>query len=136
MPNYTMTTDSILTLDGLTLTEHNRSPLSVDFEHLNRSQRTVEGYMRRQHIAMKRTWAVSWEDLPNTSAYTVDQKYGAQQMVGFLLARMDEALTLEVSKDAGVTHDTYTVLIEALDYEITRRYEFEYWNISLNLIEV
>lgn len=131
-----MNTNSILTLDGLALTEHNRSELSVDYEHINRTARTVQGAMRRQHVALKRSFSVSWEDLPHSSAFTVDGKPGGQQMVDFFRTRMSSALTLLVSKENKTTTESVTVLIEAFDYSVQKRWEYEFWNISVTLVEV
>ena len=131
---YELATDSIITLDGLALTEHNRKPLSVDYEHINRSERTVEGFMRRQHVASKRTFSLSWEMLPHSSAYTVDRKSGAKELIAFFLARMTTSMTM-VLDNAGV-NENITVLIESFDYEVVKRYENEFWNLSLSLIEV
>ncbi len=131
---YELATDSILTLDGLALTEHNRKPLSVDYEHINRSERTVEGFMRRQHVASKRTFSLSWDMLPHTSAFTVDRKSGAKELIAYFLARMAQSMTLVL--DNGGVNENVTVLIESFDYEVQKRYETEFWSLSLTLVEV
>lgn len=130
MPSFKFNGDALLALDGVELSEHNRSPLSVDFEQLNRSNRTVEGFMRRQHIATKRTFSVSWTDLPDRQAHTVDRRAGGADLIELLESVVNKPVRL-VANGEGVD-----VLVENYDYEITARRSYQFWDVSLTLVEI
>jgi hypothetical protein len=130
VPSFRFNGDALLALNGVELSEHNRSPLSVDFERLSRDTRTVEGFMRRQHIATKRTFSVSWTDLPDRRAHTVDRRAGGADLVELLESGVNRAARLVVNGD-GVD-----VLIESYDYEVTARRSYQFWDVSLTLVEI
>jgi len=62
------------------ITDHNRRPLGINIDEISTSQRTANGTMRKNVIAQKHTFNISWEDVPNTSTYTVDGGWGASQV--------------------------------------------------------
>ena len=65
------------------ITDHNRRPLGVNIDEISTSQRTANGTMRKNVIAQKHTFNISWEDVPNTSTYTVDGGWGATTLYEF-----------------------------------------------------
>ena len=49
----------------LILSDHNRGPMDFKPVRIEQRQRTVNGRMRSYHIADKKTFTVSWTDLPS-----------------------------------------------------------------------
>ena len=67
------------------ITDHNRSPLGVNLQEISNSQRTANGTMRKNIITQKHRFDLSWNDVPNTSTYTVDAGWGAGEIYNFYL---------------------------------------------------
>lgn len=51
--------------DFLILSDHNRQPINVDIERLEKRERTINGRMRSYHIADKRKFSLSWDNIPS-----------------------------------------------------------------------
>lgn len=69
-----------VSLDGTTwyqLTDHNRQPIAVTPTQIESSTRMANGKMRKYVIAIKRTFAITWDMLPSDTAYTVDGYYSS-----------------------------------------------------------
>ena len=49
----------------LYLTDDSRSPLQVGLERIEYKKRMINGRMRSYHVADKRTFSVSWDNLPS-----------------------------------------------------------------------
>lgn len=49
------------------LTDDGRSPLRVQYERIEYKKRMINGRMRSYHVADKRSFSTSWEDLPSRS---------------------------------------------------------------------
>jgi hypothetical protein len=126
-------TDSIITIGGLALTEHNRQPMSVTPNIIGNDKRTLRGEMRRQVIDVKHEFSVSWNGVPHRAAFTVDRKAGGQDMKDFFDANLGEQTMIV---DNGESTETYTVFIESFQYTIRKRYDFNLWDCSLDLVEV
>ena len=60
-------TDESLIDQFLILSDHNRGPMDFKPVRIEQRQRTVNGRMRSYHIADKKTFTVSWTDLPSRS---------------------------------------------------------------------
>lgn len=133
MPFRQYDSTALLTLGGLQLTEHNRSALSIDPVRIGVDKRTMRGELRRQHIDVKHEFSVSWADVPHRAAYTVDRKAGGQDMKDFFDVNHAE-------QGLVVTHlgntEAFTVLVESFSYSIKKRWDFEVWDCSLDLVEV
>lgn len=126
-------TNSIITIGGLALTEHNRSPMSVQPTILGTDKRTLRGEMRRQLVDVKHEFSVSWDNVPSRAAFTVDRKAGGQDMKDFFDGNLDEQ-TMIVHDGEGTT--TYQVFITSFSYTIRKRYDINFWDCSLDLVEV
>ena len=68
------------------VTEHNRSPLEIGIERIEMSTRTSNGTLRKNHIADKRSFSMSWEMLPSYRSLTVDGGWGAEDLREFYLS--------------------------------------------------
>ena len=59
----------------MVLSDHNRGPIDIAVERIEKRQRTINGRMRSHHIADKITLALSWEMLPSKS-YALSPEFG------------------------------------------------------------
>ncbi len=64
------------------LSDHNRSPLSEDYERIETLTRMADGTLRRYSVAKKRTWTVSWELLPSSNSISGGMKTADLGMAG------------------------------------------------------
>jgi hypothetical protein len=116
------------------ITDHNRSPLSIDVERIEQSQRMVNGAMRKFVIADKHTFSCSWEMLPTSNAKTVDGFWGANSMKAFYSATPG-AFELKIyAGDSSV--QTYQVVFSSFSAEITKRGNGDFWSVNVTLEEV
>ena len=65
------------------LSEHNRQPLSLDHNRIEKSQRMSNGTLRKFFIADKKNFSTSWEMLPSFQNLTVDGGLGAVDLQEF-----------------------------------------------------
>lgn len=75
-PSIMAFSDNIPTLNSQTgvlegtfnyLTDDNRSPLEISFNRIEYRQRMINGRMRSYHVADKKSYSVSWENLASRS---------------------------------------------------------------------
>ena len=117
-----------------TITDHNRSPLSVDVERIENKQRMADGTMRKYVIADKRTFSCSWDQLPTTDARTADGKWGAVAIENFYNSNPG-SFSLQLFMGDG-TSTTYTVMFSDFSREVVKRGSTDFWNINVTLEEV
>lgn len=138
-------------------TEHNRSTLPIGYEHIETSQRTANGTMRKFVVAKKKGIQLSWSMLPSRTNLTVDGKYGAEAIKDFYETYCFEPLSLDVkyhkssptsfssdnsSAVSSLTAETLTVFITSFSYEVVKRLNdssnsgFDYVNVSIGFTEV
>lgn len=67
-------------LNEYELSDHNRAPVSMSAERIEKTRRTAKGVRRRYFVADKRTFDVDWSDLPHDSTQTVDAGIGAEEL--------------------------------------------------------
>lgn len=123
--------------DANAITDHNRSPLSVSNERIEKSNRMANGTLRKYVVADKRTFEVSWEMIPKSTAKTVDGYWGGDAMETFFYATKG-AFTLETT-DADGTVETFTVMFQGdFGKEIVKRGTtgVDLWNVSVSMVEV
>ena len=60
------------------LSEHNRQPMSIEQNRIQKVTRMSQGTLRKFFIADKREFSTSWNMLPSFSNMTVDAGYGAE----------------------------------------------------------
>jgi hypothetical protein len=117
------------------LTDHNRAPISIEFERLENRVRTQLGRMRKYFRADKRSFSVSWTSLPHDSDHTVDAELGAEDMRD-LYQSSHEPMTLTLTYDNGIT-DTYEVIIDEFSMQLTSRLGTRrMYDVNLSLEEV
>jgi hypothetical protein len=148
----TMIRPSIMTVtpsggSAKSLSDHNRQPLSISYELIEKSQRTANGTMRKYVVASKRTFSTSWEMLPSVSSQTVDGYMGAQELVKFYQDNNNKSVTLKVyaggissptQPKASATETISTsAFISNFEATIVKRLGgIDYWNVSISFVEV
>lgn len=130
--------NAIMRWDGDKISDHNRSPLSIEVNRIERSSRMVDGTMRKYVIGQKRTFSCSWENLPSVSDATsgpVDFGLSGTDMQSFSNSS-DEPFTLTLS-DGQTNEETYFVYLQEFSYEIVKRgATVDLWNVTVSLEEV
>lgn len=125
------------------VTEHNRSPVELNIERIERVVRTSNGTLRKNHIADKRSFSMSWEMLPSYRNLTVDGGWGAEDLRQFYLSddgkktfniRINLAKTGSDQSSSGF--EPYTVSISNCNFTVVKRGLQPHWNVSLTMDEV
>lgn len=65
------------------LSEHNRQPISIQTNRIEKQQRMSNGTLRKFFIADKKSISISWNMLPSFSTFTADGGYGAMDIKSF-----------------------------------------------------
>ena len=127
------------------LSEHNRQPVSLDTNRIERSERMANGTMRKIFIADKYTIQCSWSMLPSMSTMTVDAGYGAEQIRSFYKGKGVGAFKLKISYNGVSARDEIiTVMFSACNFTLNKRnvkentsdVAQEFWDVSLTLEQV
>jgi len=140
--------DLLATTPGTTKTwnkvsEHNRSPLEINVERIEAITRTSNGSLRKNHIADKRSFSVSWEMLPSYRDLTVDGGWGAEDLRQFYLSddgkktfniRINLAKTGSDQSSSG--YESYTVSFSNCSFSVLKRGLQPHWSVSLTMDEV
>lgn len=132
-----LTQPALVKFNGNAVSDHNRSPLEVGVERIERRIRLANGNLRKSHVADKHTFAVSWEDLPTTDAKTVDGFKGAAWLENFFNTTTSSFTLGIVNEDETVTN--YTVVFDEGGFSktVSKRWESGHlWNVSISLTEV
>jgi hypothetical protein len=145
---YIEAKDLLATTPGTTktwnkVTEHNRSALELSTERIERVVRTSNGTLRKNHIADKRKFQLSWDMLPSYRTLTVDGGWGAEDLRSFYFGdegkqsfniRVNLAKTGLDQSTSGF--ESYTVIISSCNFTVVKRGLQPHWNVSLSLDEV
>jgi hypothetical protein len=127
--------DAVLAFNGTQVSDHNRSPLSIEYERLENKVRTQRGVLRKYHRADKRTIGCSWDKLPENDGHTVDYGMGAGELIDFHKATTG-AFTVTVTFDTGVT-ETLTMVFADFSAELlSRKGNVNLYAVNLSLEEV
>ena len=125
------------------VSDHNRSPLTVDVERIENKQRMVDGTLRRHVVAKKRTWSTSWDKLPSrASALLVNRQVGEWMETfhndtdgSFLMRLRDGGDQNKATTDASI--EEVRVMIIDFSKEVTKRGPTtDLWSLSITLEEV
>ncbi|NDB58754.1 hypothetical protein EB001_09930 [bacterium] len=138
----TLPVGSLLTLNGNAISEHNRAPITLSIQNIEKSERMANGLTRRFFITTKRSLSVSWQMLPGTSAMTVDGKYGARDIKSLYLSTSGE-LEVTINYNNSVT-ESFSAFVTDANFEVVKRNvrntpsssPQEFWNVSLTLEEI
>lgn len=145
--------NAIMYWNGNKITDHGRSPLDITWERIGSDNRTINGTLRRFHVAKKRSISVSWENIPSKTAaggiQTVDGGYNGSQIESFFNST-DGAFTVVLRNgSAQSTVAPATVPFSDANFDIFRAMITDYsrtvnkrgvktdlWNIDITLVEV
>lgn len=130
------------------LSDHNRSPLDISYEPIEKSQRTANGTMRKYVVATKRTFTTSWQDLPGMTSQTVDAKMGAMELKKFYEDNFDNSFVFKIyagsessptQRAAATPTETVntSVFISNFSCTISKRLGgIDFWNVDISFVEV
>jgi hypothetical protein len=125
------------------VTEHNRSAFEIRTERIEKVVRTSNGTLRKNHIADKKKFQLSWDMLPSYRTLTVDGGWGAEDLRSFYLGdegkqsfniRVNLAKTGSDQSTSG--YEAYTVVFSSCDFTVVKRGLQPHWSVSLSLDEV
>lgn len=131
------------------VTEHNRSPLSLNTNRIEQSSRMANGTTRKYFIADKLNIAASWEMVPSFRNETVDGGWGAEDLKNFYESAAGRgAFRIKlnptvfspdlITDSAGALSDdyTYTMMFTSCDFTIMKRGLQPFWSVNLTLEQV
>jgi hypothetical protein len=119
------------------ISEHNRGPMQVTVERIETKQRMANGTMRKYVVADKRSFSLSWTELPHDSTLTVDGFWGADAITAFYDANAGPfTLTIQYATTPVERTETYDVVFNDFSKEITKRGTYDFWEVNISLEEV
>lgn len=139
--------------DYLFLTDDNRSSLQINFERIEFRKRMINGRMRSYHVTDKKSFNVSWTDLPSTSSYVSENRtsinagWGAGKDMlswyenntdSFYLMLVYDTPNPEGAGDIPLKYkvETYNVFFDSFDYTVTKRgLTHDLWDVTMSLVE-
>ena len=126
------------------LSEHNRQPVSLSTNRIERSERMANGTMRKIFIADKFAMQVSWNMLPSTDTMTVDGGYGANDIQTFYnSAKGQGSFKIKISY-SPTREETMEVIFSSCSFDLLKRNvkassadtAQEFWDVSISLEQV
>lgn len=124
---------SMMLWDNNKITDHNRSPVSIATERIETKKRMANGTMRKYVVADKRTFSVSWTDLPHSAGYTVDGFWGGREIEKFHADHPGNFILKLNNGDGKI--ETVTVMFSEISKEYKKRGMFDFWDISVTMEE-
>ena len=125
------------------VTEHNRAPVELGVERIEKVTRTSNGTLRKNHVADKKQFSISWDMLPSYRTLTVDGGWGAEDLRQFYFSddgkktfniRINLAKTGSDQSSSG--YESYTVSLSNFSCTLVKRGLQPHWNVSLSMEEV
>lgn len=126
------------------LTEHNRSPISVDTQRFEQTSRMANGSLRKLFIADKKNVSTSWSMVPSYSSMTVDGGWGAEDLKSFYLSSKGQGtFNARIAYNASRTED-FVASFTSCSFNIIKRNVKSnisdaaqlFWDVSIALEEV
>jgi hypothetical protein len=125
------------------VTEHNRSAFELSTERIEKIVRTSNGTLRKNHIADKKKFQLSWDMLPSYRTLTIDGGWGAEDLRSFYFGdegKQSFNIRVNLAKtglDQSVSgFESYNVIISSCNFTVVKRGMQPHWNVSLSLDEV
>lgn len=137
----------------LYLTDDSRSSMQIAIERIEYKKRMINGRMRSYHVADKKTFSVSWSDLPSSNSEISESRFSGSstgwasgpEMLEWHVNHPDSFYLNLVydTPDAAVgvplkyRLETYNVFFDGFDYSVTKRGSaHDLWDLSMSLVEV
>jgi len=126
------------------LTEHNRSPIAIDTERIEKTSRMANGSLRKLFIADKKSISTSWSMVPSYTTMTVDGGWGAENIKDFYLsAKGQGTFNVKIAYNSTRT-ETFLASFTSCSASMVRRNVKEkaadtaqvFWDLSISLEEV
>lgn len=142
---YFDTGTDLVTPTWTKLSEHNRSPINLDLNRIEKTQRMSNGTLRKIWIADKKEVSTSWDKLPTYSTLTVDGGMGAEDIKAFYLNKGKGTFKIKISYNAVSARDEIVVAsFTSCAFSISKRnvkssatsVPQEFWDVSISLEEV
>jgi hypothetical protein len=127
------------------ISEHNRSPINIDVDRFEKTQRMSNGSLRKIWIADKKNISSSWSNLPTYSTLTVDGGMGAEDIRAFYLNKGKGTFKIKISYNAVAARDEIVLAsFTSCTFSISKRnvkssatsIPQEFWDVSISLEEV
>lgn len=129
------------------VTDHNRQPLNVQTEKIEKAERMANGTLRKYVVAKKRSYDFTWNLIPSKrnvsgALNTADGGIAGEEIENFFNTQ-DGAFLMKVRKGSDTakaandgTIETVTVMFSDFSKEIEKRGLIDLWNITLRMEEV
>ena len=125
------------------VSEHNRSEFTISPQRFEKVQRMANGSLRKYWVADKKTFNVSWDMLPHTTALTVDGGWGAKDLRDFYYSSVGQGtfdikvnLATDGTDQSSSGFEEYTVSITSASFVVLKRGIEPHWNVSLSMEQV
>jgi hypothetical protein len=144
---YIEAKDLLATTPGTTkiwnkVTEHNRSAFELSTERIEKIVRTSNGTLRKNHIADKKKFQLSWDMLPSYRTLTVDGGWGAEDLRSFYFGdegKQSFNIRVNLAKtglDQSVSgFESYNVIISSCNFTKSDIYLFFNCHLYLMFLE-
>ena len=118
---------------SLRLTDHNRQPLAITTERIEKSARMANGTLRKYVINSKYSFATSWTELPNSSASTVDGFGGADAVQTFYETYNGQPIRLTIRMGSAGVIDVYDTFFSDFSLTLSKRSLTNYDMYDMNI---
>lgn len=123
-----------LIFEGEYVSDHNREPISVDYERIETRERTSRGFLRTYFRADKARISTQWDELPETRGDTVDGGMGAKDLEKFYLDHPG-LFNVRVAFDVGDYQDLQ-MAFESFNITLNSRRGTNLYSVQIGLEEV
>jgi hypothetical protein len=126
------------------VTDHNRSPISLDIQRFEKTARMANGSLRKLFIADKKNLSTSWSMVPSYSTMTVDGGWGAEDIRAFYLSSKGQGtFNARIAYNATRTED-FAASFTSCSFNMIKRNVKEkiadtaqaFWDVSIALEQV
>lgn len=133
------------------LSEHNRQPMTIGQNRIQKVTRMSNGTLRKFFIADKREFSTSWNMLPSFSNMTIDAGYGAVDLKSYFEGTKGQGVfKLKIVYGKNQTtpfanrEDMFLVSFTSCSFEVIKRNvkdsssdpAQEFWNVSISMEQV
>lgn len=129
-----MPRDALVHINGNRLSDQDRDVVSKTPERIGNSVRTARGRLKRNHVANKWSFSVSYSRLPEADADTIDGFWGAQSIIDFYKSAPG-SFTFSLTNSDDTTED-YEVVFEDFTYAVISRHSKYFYQLEFSVTEV